>query len=133
MFSTPSSVGWDNGRDIGLQRDHKGWDTATGGLISTIGDKKDDGVVAGWNATGEKVIINPLDKGDLQAVNPKTGAVLYEFAGSMPNGTIFSNDMKLLVTVPRKNKSILFQIWKPRRERCSLQFRGQRIRIRPFR
>ena len=29
----------------------------------------------------------------------------------MPNGTVFSNDMRLLVTVPRKNKSILFQIW----------------------
>ena len=89
----------------------KVWDTSTGELISTIGDKKDDGVVAGWNASGEKVIINPLDKGDLQAVDPKTGSVIYDFAGSMPNGTIFSNDMKLLVTVPRKNKAILFQIW----------------------
>jgi WD40 repeat protein len=87
------------------------WKTESGELISTIGSKKDDGVVAGWNAAGTKVLINPLDKGDLQAVDPKTGAVLYTFANSMPNGTVFSNDMQLLVTVPRKNKAILFQIW----------------------
>lgn len=89
----------------------KVWNTSTGELVSTIGSKKDDGVVAGWNASGAKVLINPIGKGDLQAVNPKSGEVMYAFENSMPNGTIFSNDMRLLVTIPRKNKSILFQIW----------------------
>ena len=89
----------------------KVWNTATGDLLSTIGDKKNNGIVAGWNASGTKVLINPLDIGDLRAVDPKSGSVMYEFAKSTPNGTVFSNDMNLLVTVPRKNKSILFQIW----------------------
>ncbi len=89
----------------------KVWLTESGELITTIGNKKDDGVVAGWNAAGTRVFINPIGKGDLQAVDPRTGAVQYAFANSMPNGTIFSDDMLLTLTVPRKNKSVLFQVW----------------------
>ncbi len=89
----------------------KVWNTETGDLISAIGSKKDRGVVAGWNIAGNKVLINPFDKGDLRAVDPKSGLTIYEFANSMPNGTVFSNDMLLLATVPRKNKSVLFQVW----------------------
>lgn len=87
------------------------WNTENGELITTIGSKEDRGLIAGWNASGTKVLINPFDKGDLRAVDPRTGALIYSFENSMPNGTIFSNDNQLLVTVPRKNKSILFQVW----------------------
>ncbi|MEO6334893.1 MAG: WD40 repeat domain-containing protein [Pyrinomonadaceae bacterium] len=89
----------------------KVWKTETGELISTLGSKQFHGVIAGWNAADGKVIINPLNKGDLSAFDPKTGALIYEFENSMPGGTVFSNDQLLLVTVPRKNKSVLFQVW----------------------
>jgi WD40 repeat protein len=95
--------------------DYKGftkiWNTENGDLISTIGSKEDRGVIAGWNASGTKVLINPFDKGDLRAVDPKSGSLLYSFEKSMPNGTIFSTDMQMLVTVPRKDKTVLFQVW----------------------
>ncbi|MBC7899977.1 MAG: WD40 repeat domain-containing protein [Saprospiraceae bacterium] len=38
------------------------WNTATGELISAIGSKKERGVVAGWNRSGTKVLINPFGK-----------------------------------------------------------------------
>lgn len=87
------------------------WNTETGELISTIGSKKDGGIVAGWNKTGNKVLVNPVRKGDLRAYDPKSGTPIYGFEKSMPTGTVFSHDSALLVTTPRKNKSILFQIW----------------------
>ncbi len=87
------------------------WSTESGELISTIGSKKDKGVVAGWNKAGTKILINPFSKGDLRAYDPKSGVLIYGFEKSMAIGTVFSSDQMLLITTPRKNKSVLFQIW----------------------
>ncbi len=95
--------------------DYKGmtkvWSTESGEVVSSIGSKEARGIIAGWNTSGSKIFVNPFNKGDLRAVDPKTGRTLYQFQNSMPNGTVFSNDMQLLATVPRKNKSVLFHVW----------------------
>lgn len=87
------------------------WNTETGELISAIGSKKEKGVVAGWNAAGTKVLINSFSKGDLRAYDPKSGTLIYGFDKSMAVGTLLSSDRMFLVTKPRKNKAVLFQIW----------------------
>ncbi|CAN5750582.1 hypothetical protein BH24ACI3_BH24ACI3_00040 [soil metagenome] len=87
------------------------WDTASGDEIASIGSKREKGVIAGWNSSGTAVLIHPNGKGDLQAFDPTTGKLLYSFAGSTPGGTILSDDSSMVVTVPKKNKNILFQIW----------------------
>lgn len=87
------------------------WDTATGKLISTIGSKKQGGMVAGWSSDSSKLIVMPENSGDLAACDPKTGEQLYGFAGSVPDGALFSDNLKFAVTRPSKNKSVLYQLW----------------------
>jgi FOG: WD40 repeat len=87
------------------------WNTGTGELVSAIGSKREPGNVAGWNKDGTMVLVNPTDKADLRAYDPKTGKLVRSFEGSMPRGTVFSHDQSMLVTVPRKDKTILFQVW----------------------
>lgn len=87
------------------------WDTAAGKLISTIGSKKQGGVVAGWTSDSSKLIVIPEKAGDLAAFDPKTGEQLYAFAGSLPDGALFSDNLKFVVSRPRKNKSVLYQLW----------------------
>jgi WD40 repeat protein len=86
------------------------WSTKTGELISTIGTKKNKGIVAAWSKDGEKVFIQPIDKGDMRAYDAK-GTSLYTFEGSNPKATLFNQDSSLLLTAPKKDKAILFQIW----------------------
>lgn len=89
----------------------KVWKTETGELVATIGSKKDRGVIVGWNNAGDRVLVLPLRKGDLRSYDARSGALLYTFDKSMPTGGIFNLDNEIVVTVPRKNKSVLFQIW----------------------
>ncbi|HLA95129.1 MAG TPA: hypothetical protein VK612_05360 [Pyrinomonadaceae bacterium] len=89
----------------------KVWDTETGQLLSTIGSKKERGIVAAWNRSGSKIFIIPSGKGDLKAYAPQSGTRIYAFEGSMPNSTILNKNSTLFLTTPRKNKAILFQIW----------------------
>ncbi|MEJ7848958.1 MAG: hypothetical protein WKF92_12815 [Pyrinomonadaceae bacterium] len=87
------------------------WNTETGELISSIGGKKERGVIAGWTQSGNKVLIIPMGKGDLRAYDPKTGALAHGFEKSTPYGTVLSANSRFLVTTPRKNKAVLFHIW----------------------
>jgi len=87
------------------------WDTATGDLLSTIGDDDDRGIVLGWNADGSKIFVNPRRKDDLRSYDPKTGKMISRFEASSPNGSFLRQDGKIAVTAPRGNKKVLFQIW----------------------
>jgi len=60
----------------------KVWNTETGEIISTIGSKKERGVVAGWSKSGDKIFVAPLAKGDLRVYDPKSGTLGYAFTGS---------------------------------------------------
>lgn len=86
------------------------WDIEKGSLLSTIGSKKDGQRIIAWSNDSEKVFVNP-DKGDLKVYEAKSGSLLYSFDKSNSYGVLLSNDKKSLVTVPRKDKTILFQIW----------------------
>jgi WD40 repeat protein len=87
------------------------WDTATGETLATIGDKDDRGIVLGWSADSSRIFINPRRKDDLRAYNPKTGKMIHRFEASNPNGSFLRQDGKIVITAPRGNKSVLFQIW----------------------
>lgn len=87
------------------------WDTATGEVISTIGDKDDRGIVLGWSADSSRIFINPRRKDDLRSYDPKTGKMIHRFEASNPNGSFLRQDGKIAITAPRGNKAVLFQIW----------------------
>lgn len=87
------------------------WDTATGNLISTIGSEDDRGIILGWSAASDKIFVNPRRKDDLRSYEPKTGKMIHRFELSDPGGSFLRNDSKIAITVPRKNKNVLFQIW----------------------
>ena len=87
------------------------WDTASGKLVSTIGSKKQPGIVAGWAGDSSKLVVIPEKSGDLAAFDPKTGESLFAYAGSVPDGALFSDNLKFVVTRPRKNKTVLYQLW----------------------
>jgi uncharacterized protein with WD repeat len=87
------------------------WDTSTGGLISTIGDEDDRGVVLGWSADSSKIFVNPRRRDDLRSYDPRTGKMIHRFEGSNPNGSFLRSDGKIAITAPRGNKSVLFQVW----------------------
>jgi WD40 repeat protein len=86
------------------------WDIEKGSLLATIGSKKEGQRIIAWSSDSEKVFVNP-DKGDLKAFEAKSGTMLYSFDKSNSYGVLLSNDKKSLVTVPRKDKTILYQIW----------------------
>ena len=87
------------------------WDTATGKLVSTIGSKKQPGAVAAWSADSTKVIVIPEKTGDLAAFDPETGQQVFSYETSVPDGALFSENLKFVATRPRKNKLVLFQLW----------------------
>lgn len=87
------------------------WDTATGNLITTVGSKKQPGAVAAWSADSSKLIVIPESTGDLAAFDPKTGQQLFAYVASVPDGALFSENLKFVATRPRKNKAVLFQLW----------------------
>ena len=87
------------------------WDTATGDILATIGDKEDRGIVLGWSADSTKIFINPRRKDDLRSYDPKTGQMVHRFEASNPNGSFLRQDGKVAITAPRGDKKILFQIW----------------------
>lgn len=87
------------------------WDTATGEVLSTIGDKEDRGIVLGWTADSSKIFINPRRKDDLRSYDPKTGQMIHRFEASNPNGSFLRHDGKIAITAPRGNKKVLFQVW----------------------
>ncbi|MCU0238078.1 MAG: hypothetical protein MUC29_01440 [Pyrinomonadaceae bacterium] len=93
-----------------FRRVTKIWDIEKGSLITTIGSKKDGQSLIAWSKDSEKVFVNP-EKGDLKVYEAKSGNLLYSFDKSNSYGVLLSNDQKNLVTVPRKDKAILFQIW----------------------
>jgi WD40 repeat protein len=87
------------------------WDVETGDVIANIGNDKDRGVVLGWRADSSRIFLNPRRKDDLRAYDPRTGEMVLRFEGSDPNGSFLRKDGKIAITVPRRNKRILFQIW----------------------
>ena len=87
------------------------WDTSTGDLITTIGSKDDRGIALGWSATSNKIYINPRRHDDLRSYDPKTGQMIGRFEKSDPGGSFLRSDAKIVITVPRDNKKILFQVW----------------------
>lgn len=87
------------------------WKTENGELVTSIGSKKEEGVIAGWSTDSKRVFVNPTGKGDLAAYDALTGEKLYDFAGSASQGAIFSDDQSLVFTTPHKNKRVLFQVW----------------------
>lgn len=87
------------------------WDTATGDVVASIGDKDDRGIVLGWSADSSKIFLNPRRKDDLRSYDPKTGQMIHRFELSNPNGSFLRQDAKIAITVPRGNKQVLFQVW----------------------
>ncbi|HTK36896.1 MAG TPA: hypothetical protein VL325_00260 [Pyrinomonadaceae bacterium] len=87
------------------------WDTTTGDLITTIGSKDDRGIALGWSATSDKIYINPRRHDDLRSYDPKTGQMINRFEKSDPGGSFLRNDARIVITVPRDDKKILFQVW----------------------
>ncbi|MEP6847416.1 MAG: hypothetical protein ABI999_01075 [Acidobacteriota bacterium] len=87
------------------------WSAETGAQIVSFGSKKDRGVVVGWSKDSTKIFVDPIRKGDLEAVDPRTGNALYTFGHSNPGAMLLSNDKSTLATIPRKNKTVLFQLW----------------------
>jgi WD40 repeat protein len=87
------------------------WETTTGELISTIGDKQDRGIVLGWSADSSKIFVNPRRKDDLRSYDPKTGTMVHRFEASNPNGSFLRQDGRIAITAPKGNKQVLFQIW----------------------
>lgn len=85
------------------------WSTKDGALISTIGDKKEKTIVAGWSRGDNKVFLATI-KGDLRAYDT-AGQMLYGFSNSRPKGILISHDYATIVTLPEKDNLILFQIW----------------------
>lgn len=87
------------------------WNAETGELITTIGSEDDRGIVLGWSTASDKIFINPRRKDDLRSYDPKTGQMIHRFESSDPGGSFLKPDGKIAITVPRKNKTVLFQIW----------------------
>lgn len=77
----------------------------------TIDPKKTRGQFSLWNVTGDKFLVLQFSKGDLLAFDSATCKLLYSFEGSNASAAIPNNDGKLIATLPRKNKRVLFQIW----------------------
>jgi WD40 repeat protein len=88
----------------------KVWNAASGELISTIGTKKEAGIAVGWDGNSDKILIQPVKKGDLRAYDSNSSGV-YQFSGSNPKAILLSPDSLLLLTIPKKDKTILFQLW----------------------
>jgi WD40 repeat protein len=87
------------------------WDTANGQMITTIGSKKQGAMVAAWSSDSSKIILIPEKTGDLAAFDPKSGQPEFSYSGSVPDGALFSDNLKFVATRPRKNKAVLFQLW----------------------
>lgn len=87
------------------------WSTSDGKLISTIGSKKQPGMIAAWSWDSGKVIVIPEKAGDLAAYDPKTGEQLFIYSGSAADGSLFSDNLRYVTTRPRKNKAVLYQLW----------------------
>lgn len=82
-----------------------------GRAACSIDPKQTKGKFILWNEIGDKFLFLHFDKGDILAFASKTCEKLYSFDGSNAIAAISSNNTKLIATLPRKSKQILFQIW----------------------
>ena len=90
----------------------KVWNVETGNIISTFGSKKDRTLVSIWSFDSEKIIsISFNKKNDVRVYEALSGKTLYQFEKSDSPGVIPSENSRFIVTIPKKDKSILFQIW----------------------
>jgi WD40 repeat protein len=87
------------------------FETASGKVISTFGSRKDATLVADWSKDSQKVYTIAFNKGDVRAFDPSSGKLLFSFEKSASSAFITSNNGQYLITVPRKDKKIYFQIW----------------------
>lgn len=87
------------------------WDVKTGDMIASIGSKKDRGIALGWSPDSTRIYLNPRRRDDLRSYDARTGEMIHRFETSDPNGSFLREDGKIAITIPRKNKRILFQIW----------------------
>lgn len=86
------------------------WDCLSGKEISSFGAEKFETVAMFWSGDG-KLLYAITKRGDLKAFEAATGKEFLAFDKSATDGAIVSPDKKRVITIPRKDKTILFQIW----------------------
>lgn len=87
------------------------YEVETGKEISSFGSKKEPILVADWSKNSENIFCISSRKGDVKMIEASTGKLLYIFEKSDSAGVIQSHNGKYIVTVPRKDKKVFFQIW----------------------
>ena len=86
------------------------WDCQSGKEISSFGAEKFETIAMFWSGDG-KLVYAVTKKGDLTAYEAATGKQAILFEKSATDGAIVSFDKKRVVTVPRKDKTTMFQVW----------------------
>lgn len=86
------------------------WDCLSGKELSSFGAEKFETVAMFWSVDG-KLLYAITKRGDLKAFEVSTGKEFLVFDKSETDGAIPSFDKKRVITVPRKDKSVLFQVW----------------------
>ncbi len=86
------------------------WDCQSGKEISSFGAEKFESIASFWSNDG-RLIYALTKKGDLTAYEVASGKQAFVFEKSATDIAVSSFDKKRVITVPRKEKTILFQIW----------------------
>jgi WD40 repeat protein len=86
------------------------WDCLSGKEITSFGAEKFETVAMFWNNHGN-LLYAVTKKGDLTAYDATTGKAAFSFDKSATDRALVSFDKKRVITIPRKDKTILFQVW----------------------
>jgi WD40 repeat protein len=90
----------------------KVWDAETGKMLSNFGSKKDKAYFGLWSSDSLRILTVSFNKkNDVKSFDAKTGTNLFRFENSDTFRILPNNDKTIIATVPRKDKSIFFQIW----------------------
>ncbi len=88
------------------------WDSETGKSISNFGTKNDRTLVAMWSNDSQRIIsVASSKKNDVRVLEAKSGKNLFVFEKSDSFQIFASKDKGLIATIPKKDKTILFQLW----------------------
>jgi WD40 repeat protein len=88
------------------------WDTENGREISSFGSKPAESFLSHWSGNSEQIFVMKTRKpNSAEVFEAKTGKHLYGFDGSNVLVLVNSNTGKFIATVPRKGKTIYYQLW----------------------
>ncbi|MEK7723122.1 MAG: WD40 repeat domain-containing protein [Acidobacteriota bacterium] len=87
------------------------WDSATGKLISIIGNKQNRYIAYGGWIPNSQLIVVQRNKKDAEVFDALTGKLKFTMLKSDSAGAIPSKNGKYIFTVPRKDETKLFELW----------------------